>query len=334
MRIRHTVLAAVGALTLAVSGCSSGAGTGSTQGDSATTQGAAAEGFPATVATKFGDVTIDDKPQRVVALGWGDAETALALGVQPVGASDWLDFGGEGVGPWMAGKYTNPPQLIETLEPSYEAIAALQPDLILDVKSSGDAQRHQRLASIAPTVGVPEGGDNYLTPADDQMTMIATALGEPETGKQLIAEVDQAFEQAAAAHPGWKGKTFTAATKTADGWGAYVGGSDRVTFMQNLGFTQNPTIAAMQPDATGFSTSLSAENLDSIDADVVVAFPIFVPTAQLTGDPAFAAVPAVQQNRAVIIDGDLAQAYSLGTTTATQYAIGQLVPKLEQAIGS
>lgn len=81
------------------------------------------------------------------------------------------------------------------------------------------------------------------------MTMIATALGEPETGKQLIAEVDQAFEQAAAAHPGWKGKTFTAATKTADGWGAYVGGSDRVTFMQNLGFTQNPTIAAMQPDA-------------------------------------------------------------------------------------
>ena len=112
MRIRHTVLAAVGALTLAVSACSSGAGTGSTQGDSASTQGGGGEGFPVTVATKFGDVTVENKPQRVVALGWGDAETALALGVQPVGASDWLDFGGEGVGPWMAGKYTNPPQLI------------------------------------------------------------------------------------------------------------------------------------------------------------------------------------------------------------------------------
>jgi iron complex transport system substrate-binding protein len=39
-----------------------------------------------------------------VALGWSDAETALALGVQPVGASDWLAFGGEGVGPWAEGR--------------------------------------------------------------------------------------------------------------------------------------------------------------------------------------------------------------------------------------
>ncbi|MGP9760380.1 hypothetical protein [Corynebacterium sp. AOP12-C2-36] len=44
--------------------------------------------FPQTVSTKFGDITVDEQPTRVVALGWGDAETALALGVQPVGASD------------------------------------------------------------------------------------------------------------------------------------------------------------------------------------------------------------------------------------------------------
>jgi ABC-type Fe3+-hydroxamate transport system substrate-binding protein len=64
----------------------------------------------------------------VVALGWSDAETALALGVQPVGASDWLGFGGEGVGPWAAGRYDEAPQIIDTLEPSLEAIAALKPD--------------------------------------------------------------------------------------------------------------------------------------------------------------------------------------------------------------
>jgi iron complex transport system substrate-binding protein len=74
----------------------------------------------------------------VVALGWGDAEIALALGVQPVGASDWLDFGGNGQGPWAADLYDEDPTLIETLEPSFEAIAALEPDLILDVRGSGD----------------------------------------------------------------------------------------------------------------------------------------------------------------------------------------------------
>ena len=85
--------------------------------------------FPVTVATKFGPVTIEKQPTRVVALGWGDAETALALGVQPVGASDWLAFGGEGVGPWAAGRYDQAPKIIGTTEPSFEAIAALKPDL-------------------------------------------------------------------------------------------------------------------------------------------------------------------------------------------------------------
>ncbi|MGJ9611108.1 hypothetical protein [Actinotignum sp. GS-2025b] len=42
--------------------------------------------FPATIDTKFGPVTVKEAPQRVVALGWGDAEVALSLGVQPVGA--------------------------------------------------------------------------------------------------------------------------------------------------------------------------------------------------------------------------------------------------------
>ena len=50
--------------------------------------------------------------------------------------------------------------------------------------------------------------------------------------------------------------------------------------------------------------------------------------------PEAVAEAALRADHPALIDGDLAQAYSLGTTTATQYAIGQLVPKLEQAIGS
>src|SRR5918994_119938 len=90
--------AALLATALVVTSCGSG-----DDSDSGSETGGAASGsseaFPVTVRTAFGDVTVEEEPTRVVALGWSDAETALALGVQPVGVSDWLGFGGEGVGP-------------------------------------------------------------------------------------------------------------------------------------------------------------------------------------------------------------------------------------------
>ena len=83
-----------------------------------------------------------------------------------------------------------------------DKIASLKPDLILDVKSSGDQARYDRLKSIAPTVGVPEGGDSWLANPEQQTTMIATALGVKEQAATLLKEVDDAFAAAARALPG------------------------------------------------------------------------------------------------------------------------------------
>jgi len=330
----------ISAAAVLLAGCSSGAAGPDASGSAPASSGAtsaAAGAFPATVETKFGEVTVESAPQRVVALGWGDAETALALGVQPVGASDWLGFGGEGVGPWAQGLYTTPPTIIETLEPSYEAIAALQPDLILDTKSSGDQARYDRLSQIAPTIGVPEGGDSYLTTTEQQMDLVSEALGKEDEGDRLVDALEQEFEAAAAAHPQWDGRTATVATKTSNGWGAYIEGPDgddelggRVAFMEALGFEQNPRVAALPANSGGFSVDVSTEQLDLLDADVVVAFPIFIPTTDLTGDAAWTALPAVSQGRALVIDGDTSSAFSLGTTLATSYALQQLVPELER----
>jgi len=327
MRFTHVGVAALAVAALSLTACSGTAGT-----DDAGSGSPSNAAFPVTVTTEFGDVTVEKEPVRVVALGWGDAETALALGVQPVGASDWLGFGGEGVGPWAEGLYDTAPEIIETLEPSYEAIAALKPDLILDTKSSGDEDRYDKLSSIATTIGVPEGKASYLTTMDEQMELISTALGQKEKGAQLLAEVDATYEAAAAAHPDWAGKTVAAATKTSEGWGAYVEGSERVTFLERLGFVQSPAIAALPANAGGFSVDISSEQLDLLDADLIVAFPIFIDTAEITGDPLFQAVPAVADGRSVVIDGDLSAAYSLGTTLAAKFSIENLVPKIADAL--
>src|SRR3954453_19659538 len=139
---------------LVVTSCGSGddSGGSATSGGDAASDGSASGAFPVTVSTAFGDVTGEEEPPGGAARGLPAAEPAPALGAQPGGASDWLGFGGEGVGPWAEGRYDHAPEIIETLEPSYEQIAALQPDLILDTRSDGTQERYDALSAIAPTV--------------------------------------------------------------------------------------------------------------------------------------------------------------------------------------
>lgn len=225
-----TALIAAATLSIGLAACpDSGDGDGSGNGDGDGDDSASADlietkgTFPQTVSTKFGDVTVDEQPQRVVALGWGDAETALALGVQPVGASDWIDFGGEGVGPWVGESsnyettYEDAPESIDTLEPDFEAIATLDPDLILDVRSSGDQERYDKLSTIATTVGVPDGGDSYLTPREEQVSMISTALGLAEDCEEINQRCDEMVAQIRKDHPEWEELTASTVSLTSNG---------------------------------------------------------------------------------------------------------------------
>ncbi|RLP70635.1 iron-siderophore ABC transporter substrate-binding protein [Mycetocola reblochoni] len=324
--LRTVSLAVVGAVSaLALAACS-----GSPAAEETT--GTSAEGFPVTVDSAFGEVTIPDRPERVVALGWGDAEAALALGVQPVGASDWLAFGGEGVGPWAEDLYDTAPEIIGTLEPSYEEILALDPDVILDVKSSGDEQRYERLSEIAPTVGILEGGQNYLTSTEDQLTVIAEALGAAPAGEELLAQLDASFEAQRAAHPEFDGATATAAVYTSEGWSAYVEGDARVEFLERLGFEQNPEIAGMDADG-GFFVPISSEDLSALDADLIVTFLIGTDEDEVTSQKLYTDLPAVKDGRALIMsDQTQANAFSTGSVLSTEYAIETVVPQLSEAL--
>lgn len=330
MRSPLTIPAAVAVLALSLVGCASGVEDSAPKDDASSTP---TDGtFPQTVETAFGDVTIDSAPQRIVALGWADAETALALGYQPVGASDWLDFGGDGVGPWAEGLYDESPEIIATLEPSYEAIAALDPDLILDVRSSGDEDRYERLSEIAPTIGVPEGGEKYLATQEQQIDMISTALGVPEKGEALVAEIEAAYADAAEAHPEWAGKTVTVSAKTSEGWGAYIEESSRVQTLEKFGFVQNPAVDALPANSGGFSVSISSEELGVMDADVVIVFPIYIDSTEVTDDAQWKAIPAVADGRSIVMDGAISSAYSLGSPQSSLYTVENLVPLLEKAI--
>jgi iron complex transport system substrate-binding protein len=317
---------------LVVTSCGSG-----DDSDSGSEAGGAAgsgssEAFPVTVGTAFGDVTVEEEPTRVVALGWSDAETALALGVQPVGASDWLAVGGNGLGEWVEEGYDEEPEIIETLEPSFEAIAALEPDLILDTRSSGTQERYDLLSEIAPTIGQPEGVGPYQTTWQQQLDLVGQALGKTDEAADLAAEVEQAFTDAADAHPEFDGTEVAVGAYTSEGFGAYVSGDARVAFMEQLGF-QNKQ--AIEDQATeNFFVPVSEEQLNLLDAELTVVFPIFVEASEFTGNPLWQALPSVQEGRAVVLDDTtVLNAFSSASAPGLLYALDTTVPLFADALG-
>ena len=323
--------AALLAATVLVTSCGSGA-TETAEDAAASGSGSASGAFPVTVETAFGAVEVPEEPQRVVALGWSDAETALALGVQPVGASDWLAFGGEGVGPWAEGLYDEAPEIIETLEPSLEAVAALDPDLILDTRSPATQERYDALSQIAPTIGQPEGVGAYQTTWQQQLDLVGQALGREEQADELQAEVEQQFAEAAEANPEFEGTEVAVGAYTSEGFGAYVRGDTRVDFMEALGFTNKAAIQDLAGES--FFVSISEEQVPLLDAPLTVVFPIFVEAAQITGNPLWQALPAVQQGNALVLeDQTLVSAFSSGSALGTQYALENAVPLCAETLG-
>lgn len=328
-RIAAAALVVLVALVAAACGGDDDGGSGApADGDGSASAGA----FPVTVETVFGPVTVEEEPQRVVALGWSDAETALALGVQPVAATDWLDFGGEGVGPWAEGRYDEAPEILPT-EVSVEAVAALRPDLILNTHSAADEDLHELLSQIAPTVGVPEGGGAWNTPWREQVAIVAEALGRSEQGDELVADVEARFAEARGANPGFEGREVAVAAFFDGQYGAYVGIDGRVRFMEELGFTNDPDVEAL--DTGSFYAEVSREQLDLLDADLTVVFPLAAAeVSTIEGDPLLTGIPSAEDGRLVVLDDDtLIAAFSASSALSLQYAVDELVPRVADALG-
>lgn len=329
-------LAATAAVTLslALTGCSS------SSDDGAAATSAAPLG---TVETMYGTVTVpapaDGAEPRVVALGWSDAEMALALGIKPVAVFDWQGFGeaDKGVGPWATAKFGDvTPTVIPntTQDLNYEQIQGLDPDVILNVRAAANQTVYDRLSSIAPTIYAPTGTPDFATAWTVQMKSIAGALGRTADGDNVIADVEGQIDAAKAANPDFAGKTTVSGTKFGDAYGAYLAGDLRFDLLADLGFVQNPPV--LQLPANGFYAAVSAEQVSALDADTTVILPIGFTLAQTEGDKLLQSLQSVKDGRAVFIDPDseLAGAWSAGSALSIPVALNGIVPQLQTAVAN
>lgn len=236
---------------------------------------AQAQEFPVTIAHSFGETTIPAEPMRIVTLGWSAQDTVLALGNVPV-AVPTNSYGGDDTGgflPWTLeaiealGGPT--PELLSEAEPPVEAIAALQPDLILAPYSGLTEEQYEVLSGIAPVVASP--GAPWSTSWQDVVLISGKALGKSTEAETLLAETEQFMADEAARYPQLRGTTF-ATTIGYDGQVAVHAASDaRVQMLADIGMVPDVEIDGADTSG-GFYSVVSFENIDRIHADVIISF--------------------------------------------------------------
>ena len=293
------------------------------------------DSFPVTVEHQFGETTIDAEPQRIVVAGITEQDILLELGVTPVATTEWYGDQPYAVWPWAADLLGDAePEVLTTTDGfEYEKIASLRPDLIVGTNAGLDQEAYDKLSEIAPTVASVEGSEQYFSSWQDQTRIVSAAIGRSAEGDELIEGVEAAYADAAAEHPGFEGLTATFSQGSAwEGqlW-VYPDGLN-TDFLTDLGFAITPGLEEYAPEE-GVQAQISAENTGLLEADVVV-FATEEPDAidDLLEFGTLSTLPAVEENRAVYTDPELAGAIYFLTPLSQKYVLEKLLPRLENAV--
>ena len=334
---RRTWIAGALAAPLALAACSGGGGG---ESGAAYDGGASGDFSPVTIEHALGTAEITEKPQRVVTLGQGSAETSIALGIIPVGIEEY-PCGADDTGylPWIHEAVTEaggelPAQFTGSTELDIEAILELEPDVILAPWSGITQEQFDVLTDIAPTVAYEE--QPWVITWEEQITVIGKALGEDEAAAGLIDEIRTTFEEAT--QEGYGDYTFSFVYNDGPGTlGVFYQDEQRVVMVRSLGLTVDPVNQQLDEwDVPGTdSAMIGLENADKLaDSDLLFTFYSDEANREETeAQDLYAAIPAVQ-NGAVVAPTD--QSFVTGSSIITPltvpWALERYIPMIDEAI--
>lgn len=298
-RTARAVTATLAAGTLALL-----AACGTTDAPAAESTGSAAsDAGPVSITDDRGEtVELDAPAQKVVSLEWMQTEMLASLGVTPVGAADV-----EGYTSWVgtAVPLAGDPEDVGTRgEPSVEAIASLEPDLIVGVTSSIPEGAMDQISRIAP-VALFDGAnaEDPIGYVNDMLTSIGTLVGKDDEAAEVIADTTQRIEDNAAtiADAGLDGTPVVFASPYAEGANVTVRMHGPRSAVQAVAVEMGLGSATEDPgdDAYGLSY-LDVEGLTALPADTRFLYwgnddEDDVVTTVLADNPIWQSLPFVQE---------------------------------------
>lgn len=162
------------ATALAVSACG---------GSEDTTTEAASEAAEVTVTHAQGETAVPADPQTVVVFDVGVLSTLDSLGVEVAGVPEATYP--ESLSQYGGDEY---PEVGSLFEPDYEAVNALEPDLI--IVGGRSAAVYPQLAEIAPTIDLSVDSADFLASFTERTTALGEVFGEEQQVADRLAAIE------------------------------------------------------------------------------------------------------------------------------------------------
>ncbi len=245
--------------------------------------------------------TVPDDPRRVVVLSELDLDSALTLGVQPVGT---VNGRGQGTLPrYLLDKAGKAIQVVGDLDnPNLEKLIDLEPDLILTGQTKPELLA--LLQEIAPTVVTGNWGEPWKT----VFNRSANVMNKEAEAKAFLARYDDRLAQARSKLAKHQGEQVSIVRWNPKGPSYMHGGTFASSVVTEMGLARP---AHQIGDRSPHSPALSLESLNLLDGDWLV-----VGTLSASGDavdamkqaeqtPAFQQLGAIKGKRFGAVDGSL-----------------------------
>jgi iron complex transport system substrate-binding protein len=288
-----------------------------------------------TITHLFGQTVIKEPPKRVVSAGYTEQDDLLAVGVVPIGVTNWFGDQPFAVWPWAQPKLGAAHPVLLNLDNGIplDQIAGLKPDLIVAVNAGVDADAYQKLSAIAPTIAQSDG-DAFFEPWKEQATAIGQAVFQSDQMKSLIDAVDKQFVAIAQKNPQWQAKKALLmqgtlfqgrVVATTAGW--------RTDFLNQMGLVIADSI---KPFGTDHRAVIPRDQIKAVlnSADVVI-WTTESPDDQnaLLADPEVAASQATAQSRHIFTTKDQAGAIAFSSPLSYPLVADQLPPQISKILG-
>ncbi|WP_220451153.1 iron-siderophore ABC transporter substrate-binding protein [Nocardioides dongkuii] len=343
MRPLRLLTASLGAMTLVLAGC--GGSDESTEAkDDPTDATTTSVEYPITIEHALGTTTIEEAPERVASVNWANHEVPLALGVVPVGmaAANFGDDDGDGVLPWVSEKLEElggeePVLFDETDGIDFEAVADTDPDVILAAYSGLTQEDYDTLTEIAPVLAYPEAP--WSTEWRDMILLSSQAMGMPEEGEALVADLEDEIAATVAEVPDLAGKSamFLTHVDTADlsEVSYYTTHDTRAKFFDDLGLATPASVEEASAETDQFSGTLSAEQIDTLDdVEIIVTYGDQELVDALKGDPLLSKMPAVANDAIVLLPDSPLGTAANPTPLSISFVLEEYVGMLADAAGA